>query len=151
MMMATAGRSHARGVPLEPHLAALLPELVMTVGAETLALLAAKAMQPKSDEPSVELTHLHNPAVSVREEGERVIRRLRAGGRMTFRALVHDADSLPVVIARFLALLDLFRNGAVAFEQPEALGELHVRWSGGDADFLVNDEYDDAPEETNGD
>lgn len=150
-MLDTAGRAFARDVTLEPQFAALLPELVMSVGPDALAMLAAKALQPKDGPPSVALEHLHAPAVSVREEGERVVRRLRAEGRMTFRSLVADAGALPVVIARFLALLDLFRSGAVAFEQPEALGELHVKWSGGDEEYAVRDEYDDTPEEANGD
>ena len=149
-MMVTAGRAYSREVTLEPHFAALLPELVMSIGPEALALLAAKAMQPKEGTDAVELTHLHNPAVSVKEEGERVIRRLRAEGRMSFRSLIADAEALPVVIARFLALLDLFRSGAVAFEQPEALGELHVRWSGGDEEYSVSDDYDDIPEVVSG-
>lgn len=144
----TAGRAYPRDVALEPHFAALLPELVMSVGPDAFAMLAARALAPKDGPPSVELAHLHAPAVSVKEEGERVIRRLRSEGGMSFRALVADAEGLPVVIARFLALLDLFRSGAVAFEQPEALGELHVRWSGGDEEFEVQDEYDDTPKET---
>lgn len=146
-LMDSAGRAYPRDVSLEPQFAALLPELVMSVGPDALAMLAAKAMAPKEGPPSVQLTHLHSPTVSVRDEGDRVMRRLRSEGRMTFRSLIADAAGLPVVIARFLALLDLFRSGAVSFEQPEALGELHVRWSGGDEDFTVADEYDETVKE----
>lgn len=146
--MSAAGRAFPRSVPLEPHFAALLPELVMTAGPETLAQLAARAVAPKPGPPAVELGHLHNPPVSVKAEGERMMARVRMKGTVTFRSLVADAGELAVVVARFLALLDLFRSGAVTFEQAEALGELHVRWSGGDSHFTVADEYEDAAPET---
>ncbi|MDO5496049.1 MAG: segregation/condensation protein A, partial [bacterium] len=64
-------------------------------------------------------------------------------GTLTFRALVDDASGLNVVVARFLALLELFRSGAVAFEQAAALGELSVRWSGGDREFEIGREFDE--------
>lgn len=141
-----AGRSFPRAVPLEPHFAALLPELVMTVGPDALAALAGQALAPKPGPPAVELSHLHDPAVSVREEGARVMERLRRQGTLTFRTLVDDAASTAVVIARFLSLLELFRAGAVTFDQAVALGELHVRWTGGDATFTVGAGFDEFPE-----
>ncbi|NCD18952.1 MAG: segregation/condensation protein A [Actinobacteria bacterium] len=145
--MREAGRAFPRAVPLEPHLAALLPELVMTVGPEALAALAARALQPR-EVPMVDLGHLYDPSVSVREEGFTVADRLRRRHTLTFRALVDDAASTAVVVARFLALLELFREGAVAFEQAEALGELQVRWTGGDGEFTVGEDFDeDAPDE----
>jgi segregation and condensation protein A len=62
----------------------------------------------------------------------------------SFRALVADADSTLVVVARFLALLELFRESSIAFEQAEALGELTVRWTGAEeGDIEVDDEFDD--------
>ncbi|HHW83662.1 MAG TPA: segregation/condensation protein A [Actinomycetales bacterium] len=136
-------RRRPRAVPLEPHFAALLPELVFSVGPEGLAALAARALAPKPGPPQVALDHLHAPEVSVREEGAHVMARLRRAGTMTFRSLVADASGLNVVVARFLALLELFRSGAVAFEQAEALGELSVRWSGGDREFEIGQEFDE--------
>lgn len=136
-------RRRPRAVVLEPHFAALLPELVFNVGPEGLAMLAARALAPKPGPPEVGLDHLHAPEVSVREEGARVISRLRRSGTLTFRTLVDDAANLAVVVARFLSLLDLFREGAVAFEQAEALGELSVRWSGSDADYEIGAEFED--------
>jgi segregation and condensation protein A len=145
--MQQAGRSFPRSVPLEPHLAGLLPELVMTVGPDALAALAARALQPR-EVPVVDLGHLYDPSVSVREEGFTVADRLRRRNTLTFRALVDDAASAAVVVARFLALLDLFREGAVAFEQAEALGELQVRWTGGDGEFTVGEDFDEnAPDD----
>lgn len=142
--LAEQARVYARSVPLEPHFAALLPELVMTAGPEQLAVLAARALSRTEEEPTVSLDHLHAPAVSVRAEGRAVVAALRRSGTLTFRALVADAPSTGHVVARFLSLLDLFKRGAVAFEQVEALGELTIRWTGGTHDVSVGDDYDDA-------
>ncbi|GGL23550.1 segregation/condensation protein A [Phycicoccus endophyticus] len=142
--MATAGRRHPRSVALEPHLAALLPELVMTVTPEQLAVVAARAMAPKT-EPSVGLTHLHAPQVSVREQAGVIGARLRRERVASFRSLVADADSTLVVVARFLALLELFRESAIGFEQAQALGDLTVRWTGPEGEVEVTDEFDEPP------
>ncbi|HMM94769.1 ScpA family protein [Phycicoccus sp.] len=143
--MATAGRRQPRSVALEPHLAALLPELVMTVTPEQLAMIAARAMTPKAP-PTVGLTHLHAPQVSVREQAGVIGARLRRERVASFRSLVADADSTLVVVARFLALLELFREAAIGFEQAEALGELTVRWTGPEeGDIEVTDEFDESP------
>ncbi|MFF2623750.1 segregation and condensation protein A [Oerskovia jenensis] len=130
--LATEGRRFPRIVQLEPHLAALLPELVWKLGPDQLAALAVKAMEPAPPPPGVSLTHLHAPAVSVREQASIVVGLLRREGAASFRVLVADAGETLVVVARFLALLELFREGLVAFEQVEALGELTVRWTGSD-------------------
>ena len=140
---ATEGRRFPRLVTLEPHLAALLPELVWQIGPEQLAALAAKAEQPRAAAPGVDISHLHAPAVSVREQAAVLVDRLRHGGAMSFRALTADADAMIVVVARFLALLELFREGAVAFDQVTPLGELTVRWTGADeGDVVVSDDFD---------
>ena len=130
--MATEGRRVPRSVPLEPHIAALLPELVWTLDGDRLAALAARALTPKAP-PVVSLSHLHAPAVSVREQAAVVVRRLRREHAVTFRALVAGEERL-VAVARFLALLELFREGSVAFEQVAALAELTVRWTGSEDD-----------------
>jgi segregation and condensation protein A len=140
--MATAGRRHPRAVTLEPHLAALLPELVMTVTPDHLAVLAARALTPKAP-PTVAVGHLHAPTVSVREQAALVGIHLRRDGVVSFRALVAGAEPA-VVVARFLALLEFYRESAVAFEQAEALGELTVRWTGTtEGDIDVTDEFDE--------
>ncbi|NUU19629.1 segregation/condensation protein A [Cellulomonas humilata] len=140
---ATEGRRFPRLVSLEPHLAALLPELIWQIGPEQLAALAAKAEQPKAAPPGVDISHLHAPAVSVREQAAVLVDRLRHGGSMSFRALTADAGATVVVVARFLALLELFREGAVAFDQVTPLGELTVRWTGAeDGEIEVSDDFD---------
>ncbi|HYN29292.1 MAG TPA: ScpA family protein [Dermatophilaceae bacterium] len=127
--MAGAGRVHPRRAGLEPRFAALLPELVITVSPEQLARIAGGALAPRPV-PTVGLGHLHAPTVSVREQAVLVGTRLRRERVCSFRALVADADSTPVIIARFLAVLELYRDGAVGLEQAESLGELTVRWTG---------------------
>jgi segregation and condensation protein A len=140
------GRRYPRTVQLEPHLAAMLPELVWKIGPAELAALAAKALAPPAPPPGVDISHLHAPAVSVREQAALLADRLRHGGGTTFRALTVDAGSTLVVVARFLALLELFREGAVGFEQVTPLGELTVRWTGaGDGDVAVTTDFDDEP------
>ena len=104
-------------------------------------------MAPK---PVLELPthHIHAPAVSVREQAAIVVDRLRRSGALTFRSLCGDSPDTLTTVARFLSLLELFREGAVAFEQVTPLGELTVRWTGdedADVDALVTDEFDGAP------
>jgi segregation and condensation protein A len=140
-------RRHPRTVGLEPHHAELLPEVVISIGAEGFARLAVKAMQPRP-EPQVYVDHIHAPLVSVVEQAEVLVERLRKEGEASFRELVADAADTLTVVARFLALLELYREKAVALDQDDALGELTVRWTGGDADAAptVTDEFDRAPQ-----
>ncbi|KRE37051.1 chromosome segregation protein ScpA [Janibacter sp. Soil728] len=141
--MAGTGRMTPRQAGLEPHLAALLPELVMSITPEQLAMIAARALTPKEPE-TIGLTHLHAPAVSVREQAVIVVDRLRAEGALSFRSLVRDADTTLVVVARFLALLELFRDKQVTFDQPEALGDLEVSWTGSQESTVdVGAEFDE--------
>ncbi|WP_127129111.1 ScpA family protein [Georgenia sp. SYP-B2076] len=145
-------RSFPRSVPLEPHLAALLPELVLQVGPQEIARLAAGAFAPRPGAPQVEITHMHDPVVPVREQAALLVERLRLHRRATFATLTADAGSTAVVVARFLALLELFRERAVTFEQAEALGELTILWSGTeDGEVVVDAEYDgEEPAKTGG-
>ncbi len=129
--MAVEGRIVPRAVGLEPQFAQLLPELVLGITPEQLALIAAAAMRPRTA-PTVGVEHLHVPRVSVREQSALLVDRLRQRRVADFRQLVEDAGETAVVVARFLALLDLFRRSAVLFDQVEALGELTVRWTGPD-------------------
>ncbi|WP_198664008.1 segregation and condensation protein A [Jiangella endophytica] len=136
-----------RAVGLEERYASLLPEVVVGLGPEELAMLAAKVLTPKPP-PLVGLTHLHQPRVSVREEALVVVDRLRRSRILTFRTLAADCPTTLHVVARFLSLLELYREKAVAFEQVVALGELTVRWTGDDdEDVAVSDEFDASDEE----
>ncbi|MFF4016661.1 segregation and condensation protein A [Streptomyces sp. NPDC001843] len=141
-------RRYPRTVGLEPHHAELLPEVVISIGAEGFARLAVKAMQPRP-KPQVYVDHIHAPLVSVQEQAGIVVGRLKELGEASFRTLVEDTDDTLTVVARFLALLELYREKAVALDQDSALGELIVRWTGGDGDAapMVTDEFDRPPEE----
>ena len=119
-----------RSAPLEEPFASLLPEVLIAINPEALAALAAQALEPKPAPPSVGLTHLHNPKVSVREQAIVIADRIKRRGIVSFRALVADAEHTGVIVARFLALLELYRERLVAFEQNVALGELNLRWIG---------------------
>ncbi|MGV9880429.1 segregation and condensation protein A [Streptomyces sp. NPDC003006] len=140
-------RRYPRTVGLEPHHAELLPEVVISIGAEGFAKLAVKAMRPRV-KPQVYVDHIHAPLVSVREQAGLVVARLRERGEIGFRVLVEDAGDTLTVVARFLALLELYREKVVALDQEDPLGELTVRWTGGDSagEPMVTDEFDRAPE-----
>ena len=137
--MGEYGSYVARDVPLEPHFATLLPELRWRTTLEDLARLAADALSATS--PTVQVTHLHDPVVPVREQALLVSSMLAEVGRMTFHELVEDAPTRAVVVSRFLALLELYRRGAVEFEQEGALGTLTIQWTGseGNIDIDVDD------------
>ncbi|MBB6625711.1 segregation/condensation protein A [Nocardioides sp. KIGAM211] len=140
-------RRHARSVGLEERFASLLPEVLIGIGLDQFAALAAKALEPKPL-PEVSLHHIHANRVSVREQAGIVVDRLKRSGTMTFRALCGDSPDTLTTVARFLSLLELFREGAVAFDQVTPLGELTVRWTGDeDADIEITDEFDGAPPE----
>lgn len=135
-------RRHPRAVAVEPAFAGLLPELAFSITPAHFAALAARALAPRL-EPSVGLGHLHSPLVNVREQGHLLMERLKVAKMATFRSLTHDAPDTAHVVARFLALLELYREGVVVFEQVAALGELHVRWTGPEeATVELSDEFD---------
>ena len=127
---AETGR-HARQVKLERKYVERTPELVWTLTPEDFAALALLAMTPR-EIPTVGLDHLHAPLVSIREQAAEIVAQLRGAGSLTFRELVAGAASRGVVVARFLAALELYRRSAVTFEQVEPLGELTITWSGRD-------------------
>lgn len=119
---------NVRQVRLEEKYRARTPELVWTLTAEDFAALAALALAPRAL-PTVGLDHLHAPLVSIREQAAIVVSVLRRGESVTFRELIAGADRKGVVIARFLAVLELYRADAVSFDQIEPLGELSIRWT----------------------
>ncbi len=127
--LADEGRRYPREVRLEPHFADLLPEVVLAIGPHEFAALAARALTPKPD-PVVSVDHIHAPQVSVREQAGILARRLSRSGQASFRALVADCANTLEVVGRFLAALELYREGLVAFDQVSPLGELTLRWTG---------------------
>jgi segregation and condensation protein A len=126
---AEAARRHPRSAGLEPRFAELVPEVLLDITPEQFAALAARALTPKVPE-TVSVSHLHAPAVSVAEQLLAVRNHLVRSGTASFRALTSDCAHTLEVVARFLALLELYRQQRVVFEQLTPLGELHVRWTG---------------------
>ena len=149
--LAGESRRHPRMVGLEERFASLLPEVLIGIGLDQFAAIAARALEPKPAQ-EVSLQHIHATRVSVREQAAIVVDRLRRQGAMTFRALCGDSPDTLTTVARFLSLLELFREGAVGFDQVTPLGELTIRWTGdehADAEdwvaHAVTDEFDGAP------
>nr|WP_184788804.1 segregation/condensation protein A [Phytomonospora endophytica] len=146
-----AARRWPRAVSLEARFAAALPELVLGIGPDRLAKLAGDAMRPKPI-PEVSTAHVHMVRVSVAEHAAILQDRLRGLGTASFRHLCADCESTLEVVARFLALLELYRENMVGFDQVEALGELNVRWiAEADARDIEVDEYSGAPVSTEDD
>ena len=142
---ANASLRHPRSVPLDAEFRDLLPELVLALSPEQFAKLAVRAMTPKIP-PTVSIAHIHQIQVSVREQAAVVVEKLRILRVATFQVLVEDAPDTLHVVARFLALLELFRERAVGFDQDQAVAyaELTVRWTGDDdSDIEVDDEFDE--------
>lgn len=135
-------KAFARMVALDPSLSALLPEVLIGVGPARFAAIAERVLAPKVT-PSVAMAHLHLPLVSVAEESRWVVETLRRSRSMSFRHLVAEAESTLVVVARFLALLDLYRQGALRFDQVVSLGELQISWIGPSmGDIEAGEEFD---------
>ena len=141
-MIESADKAFPRVVALDPALSALLPEVLIGVGPERFAAIAERVLTPKTP-PVVAIEHLHMAMVSVSEQSRLVVEALRHSKTLSFRSLCHDADSTLVVVARFLALLDLYRQGNLRFNQVIALGELQISWTGSDeGDVEITDEFD---------
>ena len=119
---------HARVVRLEEKFRRSVPDLVWTTSLEDFGAIALLAFAPR-EIPTVGLDHLHAPLVSIREQAAHVVTRLREGKPLTFRELIADAGIPGVVVARFLAVLELYRHAAIAFEQHEPLGDLTITWT----------------------
>lgn len=135
-------KSFARLVALDPKLAELLPEVLIGVSPVRFAAIAQRVLAPKAP-PIVGIEHIHRPLVSVAEEVTYMVGELRKNGRSTFRHLVAGVTDTLIVVARFLGLLELYREGVVRFEQISALGELQITWIGSaEGEISVSDEFD---------
>lgn len=132
---AAALRRYPRAVGLEERYAGLLPEVRLGVGAAEFAAIAAAAFRPRPV-PKVGLDHLHTHAISVAEQAALVLERLKqrgAGAWTSFGELVADCEVPVQIVARFLALLELYRGKTIEFDQPDPLGPLAVSWIGDEA------------------
>ena len=126
--IATEGRRYPRRVPMEPRFAELLPEVLIGIGAAEFAAIAARVLAPRTP-PVVSTAHLHVPKTSVREQAEILLARLRSLRRATFRQLIADCAGTYEVVARFLAALELYRDGRISLDQVAPLGDLYLSWT----------------------
>lgn len=146
--LGTESKRFARSVSLEPQFANLLPEVLLGLGPNELARLAAKAMEVKTI-PAISLSHLHAPTVSVREQAGIIVERLRRVGSTTFRSLISGVE-IPVIVARFLAILELFRESQITLEQESPLADLYIRWIGSEqGEVQVTAEFDESSTQVN--
>jgi segregation and condensation protein A len=125
--IAQESRRVYRSVRLEDRFKQKLPELVWTLSLEDFSRLAEETMAPR-EIPLVGLTHLHASRISIREQAAEVVSLLRSAKTLTFRELIASVRDRAVLVARFLSILELYRLGAVAFEQSESLGPLQITW-----------------------
>jgi segregation and condensation protein A len=140
--MAAAALRFARRVPMEPRFASLLPEVLLGLGPVEFAAIAARVFTPR-ETPTVSTEHIHAPRVSVREQAVVIAAALRRIGRASFRQLTAGAGGNYEIVASFLALLELYREDTVAFEQVSPLGDLYVTWTGDDLDPAIVTDSDD--------
>jgi segregation and condensation protein A len=117
-----------RDVPLEERFRKQQPELVWKMTLEEFGQLAQDTLTPR-EIPTVGLTHLHAPRVSIREQAREVVMMLKRSVRMTFRELIGSIKDRAIVVARFLSVLELYRLSAISFEQDEPLGDIKLAWS----------------------
>src|SRR5215469_5094848 len=125
--MAAQSRRFPRRVPMEPRFADLLPEVLLGLGPDQFAAIAATVLAPRRP-PVVSTAHLHSPRTTVQEQAVIVAGRLKVAGRASFRELSQDCEDTYEIVARFLAVLDLYRDKCVSFEQDVPLGDLHITW-----------------------
>ncbi|MGH2591008.1 MAG: segregation and condensation protein A [Actinomycetota bacterium] len=111
-----------------PEFAHLYPDVMERVTSEDLARMAAWILRPA---PLLDLSHVTPIRYTMAEALEAVRSRLGTLGQASFRDLVADCDERIQVVVRFLALLDLYREGKVDLAQAETFGEIRVSWEGG--------------------
>ncbi|MGO2859819.1 MAG: segregation and condensation protein A [Brevibacterium sp.] len=124
--MAAGSIRAPRDVGLEPEFQDVLPPLQLNIGPGELAGIFATVLQRDHTPPSVAVDHIHLPLVSVSEQRGHILSLLRAGD-VDFQTLLETAENTLVVVARFLALLELFKVGLCDFDQEEPLGPLLIQ------------------------
>ncbi len=144
-LSADAARSYPRRCgPVEDRFLSLAPDLLENTTADDLRAAYLRAIAPKPV-VRVDLSHITRIKVTVEEAVEELVDELPRAGRMTFRALTSDLVDRIEVVVRFLAVLELFKQGLVELEQTATFGEINVVWTGGEdvrADAIAIDTYE---------
>jgi segregation and condensation protein A len=120
-------RRHVRAVAVDEKHRRKIPEPIWKLTLNEFAALALLAFTPR-EIPHVTLDHLHAPLVSIREQAAIVVTLMRGSDSRSFRELIAGVAEPGIIVARFLSVLELYRHGALSFEQLEPLGELTLRW-----------------------
>lgn len=128
-----ASRSFPRTAGLEDRFLDLTPDLLAGVSAEDLRTAFLRAVGPKPV-PTVDISHLHVSLASVGEAMEELLDELPRAGRISFRRLTSGLVERLEVVVRFLALLELFKQGLVDLDQAGSFAELNVIWVGEDGE-----------------
>jgi segregation and condensation protein A len=128
-----ADRSLPRRAGLEERFHSLAPDLLAGVTPADLKRAFLRAVAPRPV-PTVDTSHLHVSAASVDDAVAELVDELPRAGAIGFRRLTAAlVDRLDVVV-RFLAVLELFKQGLVELDQADAFGDITVSWIGGEVD-----------------
>ena len=130
-MMDSAPRRWPRLAGFDPGLSKLLPEVVINISPAQFAAIAVSSLLPRQLS-EISTAHLHAPLVSVKEQTFLIVTQLSSLKKLSFKQLVDDCETIGHIVARFLSLLELFRQLLVTFEQDEPLGALYLTWQGPD-------------------
>jgi segregation and condensation protein A len=134
-MARLAGHSHPRVAGLEDRFIDLAPDILAGVTATDLAQALVKALTPKPA-PRVDLDHVAPIRASVRDALEELVRELPGAQRTTFRQLTaHHRDRLEIIV-RFLAVLELYKQGLIEVEQFNNFADIVITWIGGERDAV---------------
>ena len=124
-----AGRSWPRVAGMEERFLSVAPDLLAGVTPDKLRDACLSALTPRP-QPRIDLEHVAPIRMSVAEAVEELMDDLPSMGRITFRSLTQSFVDRVEVIVRFLALLEMFKQGWVDLEQAGNFGELHIAWIG---------------------
>jgi len=139
-----AARSYPRTAGLEEQFYGLAPDMLEGVDVFDLQKAMIRALTPKPV-PTVDIGHIHSIKISVADACEELVDELPRAGRITFRELTNSLVERLEVVVRFLAVLELFKQGLIDLIQADAFGEIQILWLGGEhtyADLAAIDAYD---------
>lgn len=144
-MADSADRSHARACGPDERFNELMPDLLEGVSPRHVAAAYQRAMTPKPV-PKVDLFHVAAIRANVADALAELVDELPRVRRINFRRLTADLVERLEIIVRFLALLELFKQGLVELEQSEKFGDIEIIWTGGEESASVSamaiDDYD---------
>ena len=130
-MLARADRSRPRVAGIEEPFLAVVPDLLAGVTPELIRDAYVRAVTPKPL-PRVDLDHVAPIRASVQDAVEELVGQLPRCGATTFKELTSDCHERLTIIVRFLAVLELYKQGLVELDQAGNFASIHVTWIGPD-------------------